>query len=262
MSDNLIELNKKQARHRRILRGLETREQASVEELTAEFGLSEATIRRDLEEMEQTGRIIRVRGGARILSGLPGIIRKFGERSKANLEQKNRIVGEAEKHIPEGSVIILDNGTTSWLLAKRLKQKKNLTVITNSLPIVEELGERGDIKILLSGGFFRQRNLDFTGAATVQFFREISADIVVMTCDSVKPGLGIYKQSEESAEIARAMTATAEKVYLIADHSKIGAAGTYRCLKPGEVDMLFMDCGAPEDLRANMEKEYFTIVFC
>jgi DeoR/GlpR family transcriptional regulator of sugar metabolism len=262
MSDNLTELNKKQARHHRILRGLETREQASVEELTAEFGLSEATIRRDLEEMEQTGRIIRVRGGARILSGLPGIIRKFGERSKANLDEKNRIVTEAEKHIPEGGVIILDNGTTSWLLAKRLKQRKNLTVITNSLPIVEELGEKRDIRILLSGGLFRQRNLDFIGAAAVRFFREISADIAVMTCDSVKPGLGVYKQSEESAEIGRAMTASAEKVYLIADHSKIGAAGTYRCLKPGEVDMFFMDRGAPEDPRAAMEKEYFTIVFC
>jgi DeoR/GlpR family transcriptional regulator of sugar metabolism len=262
MSDNLTELNKKQARHQRILHGLETREQASVEELTAEFGLSEATIRRDLEEMEQAGRIIRVRGGARILLGLPGIIRKFGERSKTNLDKKSLIVAEAEKHIPEGSVVILDNGTTSWLLAKRLRQKKNLTIITNSLPIVEELGESGDIRILLSGGLFRQRNLDFTGAATVRFFREISADIAVMTCDSIKPGLGIYKQSEESAEIARAMTATSEKVYLIADHSKIGAAGTYRCLQPGEVDMFFMDSGAPEDLRAYMEKEYLTINFC
>jgi DeoR/GlpR family transcriptional regulator of sugar metabolism len=262
MSKNLIELNKKETRHRRILRGLEVKEQASVEELTAEFGLSEATIRRDLEEMEQTGRIIRVRGGARILSALPGIARKFGERSKTHLDEKNRIVAETEKHIPDGSVVILDNGTTSWLLAKRLKHKKNMTIITNSLPIVEELGESGDMKILLSGGFFRQRNLDFTGPATVGFFREISADIAVMTCDSVKPSMGVYKQSVESAEIGRVMTATAEKVYVIADHSKIGAAGTYRCLKPGEVDMFFMDSGAAEDVRAEMEKEYLNVVFC
>jgi DeoR/GlpR family transcriptional regulator of sugar metabolism len=258
----MIELNKKEVRHRRILRGLETKDQASVEELTTEFGLSEATIRRDLEEMEQAGRIIRVRGGARIISALPGIARKFGERSKTHLDEKNRIVAEVEKHIPDGSVVILDNGTTSWLLAKRLKHKKNLTIITNSLPIVEELGESGDMKILLSGGSFRQRNLDFTGPATVGFFREISADIAVMTCDSVKPSLGVYKQSVESAEIARAMTATTEKVYVIADHSKISAPGTFRCLKPEEVDVFFMDSGAPEDIRQSMEKDYFSTVYC
>ncbi|MDR1932806.1 MAG: DeoR/GlpR family DNA-binding transcription regulator [Spirochaetales bacterium] len=262
MNTDLIELNKKRARHTRILRGLELSEQASVEELTAEFGLSEATIRRDLEEIEQSGRIIRVRGGARILSGLPGIIRKFGERSKISLAEKNAIVAEAEKHIPDGGVVILDNGTTSWLLAKRLKQKKNLTVITNSLPIVEELGGCGDMKVLLSGGVFRQRNLDFIGADAAAFFREISADIAVMTCDSVKPALGIYKQSEESADIARAMTGAAEKVFVIADHSKIGAAGMYRCLKPEDVDVFFIDASAPEKTRAALQEVFLKVVYC
>jgi DeoR family transcriptional regulator of aga operon/DeoR family fructose operon transcriptional repressor len=233
-----------------------------VEELSAEFGISEATIRRDLGEMERTGRVIRVRGGARILTGLPDIARKFEERGRARLAEKTRIAAEAEKHIPDGGVVILDNGTTSWLLAKRLKSKKNLTVATSSLPIVEELGSAGDMRILLSGGIFRQRNLDFTGSRAIDFFRDLSADIAVMTCDAVKPFLGLYKLSDSSAAIARAMTAAARKIYVIADHSKIDASGTYRFLRPGEVDLFFMDSGAAEETRVKMKEGSFNVIYC
>jgi DeoR family transcriptional regulator of aga operon len=262
MSDNLIELNKKQARHRRILHGLETREQASVEELTSEFSLSEATIRRDLEELEQAGHIIRVRGGARILTGLPGIAREFEERNRINMAEKKRIVCEVEKFISDNSVVSIDGGTTSWLLAKRLKGKKNLTVLTHSLSVAEELSGAA-VRLLVSGGLFRQRNLDFIGARVLSFYEEIRADIAVVVCDAIKPASGIYKLSEDSADIARTMSKAAERVFVIADHSKINAAGTYRCLRPENVDMLFMGGGVSEENLLTVKKSFFNkVVYC
>jgi DeoR/GlpR family transcriptional regulator of sugar metabolism len=262
MSDNLIELNKKQTRHRRILRGLETREHASVEELTSEFSLSEATIRRDLEELEQAGHIIRIRGGARILTGLPRIAREFEERNRLHMAEKNRIVSEVEKFISDNMVISIDGGTTGWLLAKKLKEKKNLTVLTHSLPVAEELSG-APVKLLVSGGFLRQRNIDFIGTRVLSFYEEISADIAIVVCDAIKPAFGIYKLSEDSAGIARTMSAAAERVFVIADHSKIGAVGTYRCLRPENVDMLFMDCGVSEENRVAVKKSFLNkVVYC
>jgi DeoR/GlpR family transcriptional regulator of sugar metabolism len=262
MRENLIELNKKESRHKRILRGLELREHTSVEELTAEFGLSEATIRRDLDEMEQAGHIIRVRGGARILTGLPGIAREFEERNRILMAEKNRIVNEVEKYIADNSIISIDGGTTGWLLAKRLKTKKNLTVLSHSLPVIEEFGG-ASVRLLASGGLFRHRNLDFIGARVLSFYQEISVNITVVTCDAVKPGAGIFKLSEDSAEVTRAMTGAAEQVFVISDHSKIGAAGVYRCLRPGDVDMLFMDSDVSEENRAALKQSFsHRIIYC
>jgi len=255
-------MNKKRSRQNKILLSLTRKDTVTVEELAAEFGLSEATIRRDLEELEQEGRIVRTRGGARTLSGLPEIAKKFEERSRIRLEEKRTIVDEVEKRIPGGSVLILDNGTTSWLLAKRLKEKENLTVATNSLPIIEELGSAGDIKLFVAGGLFRPRNLDFIGIKAVDFFRDLYADIAVITCDSVRPGLGFYKISETSAEIARAMAASAKTVYVIADHSKIDASASFRFLKPEETDALFIDALTPEEDRRKMQEEIYTIIYC
>jgi DeoR/GlpR family transcriptional regulator of sugar metabolism len=255
-------MNKKRSRHNKILQSLDLGDNIAIEELASEFGLSEATIRRDLEELEREGRIVRTRGGARTLSGLPEIAKKFEERSRIRLEEKKLIIDEIEELIPGGCVLTLDNGTTSWLLAKRLKQKKNLTVATHSLPIIEELGSAGDINLLVSGGIFRQRNLDFTGIKAVDFFRDIYADIAVITCDSVKPGLGFYKISEASAEIARAMAASAKTVYIIADHTKIDAAASFRFLKPEEADTFFTDSLTPEADRKKMSDECYTIVYC
>lgn len=255
-------MSKKGSRQSRILAGLEIRDNVAIEDLAAEFGISEATARRDLEDLETAGRIVRTRGGARLLSGLPEIAKKFGERSRIRLAEKTLIVNEAEKHIPPGSVVFLDNGTTGWLLAKRLKHKENLTVATNSLPVIEELGGAEDLRLLVSGGVFRRRNLDFTGPRAVEFFRDISADIAVITCDAFKPGLGLYKLSDSSADIARAMAASAKTVFLIADHTKIGAAGAYRYLKPEEVDVFFLDSGTPEDIRNIMKDEPFRIIYC
>jgi DeoR/GlpR family transcriptional regulator of sugar metabolism len=255
-------MNKKRSRHNKILQSLDLGDSIAIEDLAAEFGLSEATIRRDLEELEQEGRLVRTRGGARTLSGLPEIAKKFEERSRIRLDEKKHIIDEIEKHIPDGCVVTLDNGTTSWLLAKRLKQKKNLTVATNSLPIIEELGGAGDIKLLVAGGIFRQRNLDFTGIKAVDFFRDLYADIAVITCDSVKPGLGFYKISETSAEIARSMASSAKTVYIVADHSKIDAAGCFRYLKPEEADTFFTDSLTPEADRLKLKGECYTIIYC
>ena len=258
------ESSKKLQRQDQIMQSLEFRAQmtATVQELAAEFSLSPATIRRDLEKLETKGRIVRVMGGVRLLPMYPVVARNFAERSSINLSEKKRIVEKAVEYIPDNSVVILDNGTTSWLLSKRLKGKKNLTVITSSLPIVETLGKDNDIRLIMPGGVFRQRNLDFTGSRITEFFAGICADIAVMTCDSILPAKGVYKIDQTSAILGQAMTGAARQVFVVAAHTKIGAYGTFRFLTPDKISILFSDSGAPHNVKEQLKTGAFKTIFC
>ena len=258
------ESSKKLQRQDEIIHSLEFRRQmtATVEELAGEFALSPATIRRDLETLETRGRIVRVMGGVRLLPMYPVIARNFEERSGANLHEKMRIVEKAIEYIPDNSVLILDNGTTSWLLSKKLKGKKNLTVITSSLPIVETLGKDSEIRLMMPGGVFRQRNLDFIGSRIPEFFADINADIAIMTCDAIHPAQGVYKIDEASAILGRAMTGAARQVCIIADHSKIGAYGTFRFLTPEKIDTLFTGSGTPQTVKEQLKAGAFKTMYC
>jgi DeoR/GlpR family transcriptional regulator of sugar metabolism len=258
----LTELNKKILRQNQILHWLEYRDQATLEEVVVEFGISEATAHRDLDVLERQDKLIRVRGGVRFLRNYSDIARKFVERRRILMAEKALIAEEAAKHIHESQVVILDNGTTTWFLAKRIKAMKNITVVTNSIPIVEELGGNRNIRLIVSGGIFRKRNLDFTGEDACDFFRNIGADVTVLSCDSVKPSMGIYKLSGTSAALARAMLAGARQVFVVADHSKINAKGTFRFLRTDEKVLFFMDPGLSEKDRQAMEKSAFEIKYC
>lgn len=255
-------MNKKKIRQNDIFTNLQIKEEASVEELSAMYGICEATIRRDLEEMEHAGLIIRTHGGARFVSDIPRFAKKFEDRSKKMQEEKDAIVDEVAKRIPDGAVITLDNGTTSWLLAKRLKLKKNLTVATNSMQIMQELCSVEDMKLIVSGGTYRQRNMDIIGAKVVDFFRDIYADFAILTCDGVRAGLGSFKLSETSAEIGKAMVSSARSVFVIADHSKIDASGSFRFSFPDEVDVFFTDANTQNIEREKLKNECYKIVYC
>ncbi|MDR2479771.1 MAG: DeoR/GlpR family DNA-binding transcription regulator [Treponema sp.] len=258
------ESSKKLQRQNQIMQSLEFRRQmtATVEELAAEFSLSPATIRRDLEKLETRGRIVRVMGGVRLLPMYPVVARNFEERSRINQPEKMRIVEKAIEYIPDNSVVILDNGTTSWLLSKKLKGKKNLTVITSSLPIVETLGKDNDIRLMMPGGVFRQRNLDFTGSRITEFFNDICADVAVMTCDSILPAKGVYKIDESSAILGHAMINAARQVFVVASHTKIGAYGTFRFLTPEKIGILFTGSGAPHNVTEQLKNGAFKTIYC
>lgn len=255
-------MSKKRLRQNKIIDLLEKKKSLSVEEMALSFEITEATIRRDLEVLEREGKIIRTHGGARIVQEDPSIAKPFGDRWKDMLEEKEAIVNKVAKVIPDGSVITLDNGTTAWLLAKQLKDKEELTVITNSLLITQELYDEEKIKLLMTGGTFRRRNFDFVGEKTVNFLREIYSDIAILTCDSFRPGLGFYKRSESSAEIAKAATEFTNKVYILADHTKINAEGSHKFTDSEQVEIFFTDSNILEKDKKLLKKERCNIFFC
>ncbi|MFF2447409.1 DeoR/GlpR family DNA-binding transcription regulator [Neobacillus sp. NPDC058068] len=255
-------MNKKKVRQNEIISKLKIKDVLSVEEIAATFNITEATVRRDLEELEQEGHIVRIHGGARISQEDPSLIKTFKERTHNMIKEKERIADKVAALIPDHSIITLDNGTTAWLVAKRLKQKKDLTIVTNSLLILDELIDTEGIHLLMAGGTFRKRNYDFIGEKAVHFLSDIYSDIAVLTCDSFRPGLGFYKLSEASAEIAKAAVHSSKKVIVLADHTKLNATGSHRYLIPEKVDSLFTDCNMAQSDKNLLQSECYKTIYC
>ncbi len=215
---------KKEERQKQILSALGAKDELDVDELAGMFSLTAATIRRDLTDLEQEGRVIRTHGGVRINNDPTVVAHRFNDRKTVMVPEKERIAAALAKRIPEGASLILDNGSTSWFLAKKLKAKSELMVVTNSLSIMLEFGNiETDIDVILAGGHYRKRNLDFVDASVSEYLRTFYVDYAVLTCDGFRPGQGFFKKSIDSAKIAQTMCACAEHVIVLADHTKCGA---------------------------------------
>jgi len=217
-------------------------EELSFGELIKKLGISEATIRRDLGQLETSGKIIRTFGGARITRDIFLSAKSFQERMKKETDEKRNISERAIALIEPGMTIALDNGTTTWLIATLLRNISPLTIITNSLPIINAMSEVQGIDLISVGGKFRLRNLDFIGIMATEMLRKWHTDIAFVSGDSFRPGQGVYKMEDESAAIVQGMCFSSNKIVAVMDHTKINRpVGSYLALPASKLDLLITD---------------------
>lgn len=204
-------------RHDRILQKLEKEGMVYVSELSQLFDVSEETIRRDLERLEEEGFARRCYGGASFRGGrdLPIKVRK-----KSNVIGKRRIAAKIAEIIPDGACVALDDSSTATFVAEALKEKKELTVITYSLEIALLLADRDGWNILLTGGRLLAKHLCLTGPKAVDFISKYSIGWTVISCAGMDINRGIFDVSEEIVSIKEAMMAASEHVILAADKQK------------------------------------------
>jgi DeoR/GlpR family transcriptional regulator of sugar metabolism len=225
-----------------ILGLLSRSEEVPLSTLVMEFKASEATIRRDLAQLETEGKIIRTFGGARMARDMFLSAKSFQERTKKEVDEKKKISESAIALITPGMTIALDNGTTTWMIATLLRNISPLTVITNSLPIINAMSDLLGIDLISVGGRLRLRNLDFIGNITTEILRNWHTDIAFVSGDSIRPLQGIYKIEDESAAIVQAMCFSSNKIVAVMDHTKIDKPiGSYLALPATKLDLLITD---------------------
>ena len=200
-----------------ILGRLETEGSVLVSELSAEFEVSEETIRRDLEKLENDGYARRCYGGASFAGGqeLP-----FSARQKSNVSGKTRIAAAVADLIQDGAYIALDGSSTSTFVAQALHEKKGLTVITNSLEVALLLSDKEDFQVLMAGGLLKPHDLTLTGPRSEAFIHDFHVDWAVISCKGMDLHHGASDVLEDNARIKRAMTAIADRTILAADSRK------------------------------------------
>lgn len=207
-------------RRMRILDWLREEGSARVRDLSDAFDVSEATIRQDLERLEAEGHITREHGGA-YLKTVPHQVETLSLQHLENMEQKRAIAQLAASLVSDSETIILDAGSTTTEIARRLVVRRDLTVITNALNIALMLGGVPSIAVHMPGGQFKAPTLSLSGDRSVEYFRDIFAGKLFLATAGVAIETGLTYPSFADLQLKLAMIKAASHVYLVADSTKI-----------------------------------------
>jgi len=202
-------------------------QRATIAELCEVFGVSEATIRRDLETLDGQGLVRRIHGGA-IQIRKPPPEKPILYRSSEDLDEKRSIGRAAAQLVNDGETIFLGSGSTVLELARNLRVCKSLTVLTNSLPIINELADAPGITMVTLGGIFRSSELSFIGHITEQALADIRADRVFIGIRAIDIEEGMTNEYIPETMTDRAILKIGREVIVLADHTKFGRVSTVR----------------------------------
>lgn len=242
------------ATHRRmkILAWMQEEGSARVRDLSAAFGVSDVTIRQDLERLELEGFVVREHGGA-YLQTLQQQVRALALQHQVHMEQKKRIGRAAAGLVVDGETIILDSGSTTTEVAAHLLQRRDLTVITNGLNIALALGASPSISVHMPGGHFKAPTLSLSGEKSADYFKGLFAQKLFLATAAVSVEAGLTFPSLADLHVKRAMIESAAHVYLVADSSKIGRTA-FTSLGPlALIQTLITDEGCSAEQRRQFE---------
>jgi DeoR family fructose operon transcriptional repressor len=230
-------------RRRQILEVLATDSRAEVPALAARFGVSESTIRRDLQVLSQDGAVERTRGGAVPASRFEP---SFREKETAHLPEKTAIARAAAELVQPGQTVFLDAGTTTLELARVLCGRTDVTVATNSIPIAVELAQH--LRLIVTGGQAKEQTLALVGPLAERSIEQMHVDIAFLGMNGVAIGAGLTTPTWEEAATKARMIASGRTAVVLADSSKLGAVSFARVAGLDEVDLLLTDENAPADM--------------
>lgn len=233
-------------RQQQILRLLGHQHRVSVVEICKQFSISEATARRDLEALAEQGKLQRVHGGAipveRALPELPML-----ERETEQLSEKTRIGRAAANLIAENETIFLGSGTTVLEVARNLRNRRNLTVITNSLPVLNILAGNSEITLIALGGMLRSTELSFIGHITEQATAEVRTDKVFMSACGISLEQGWTNHYLPETITDRAILKTGREIIIVADYTKVNCVSSAFLAPLNSIHKLVTDDKTPDD---------------
>jgi DeoR family fructose operon transcriptional repressor len=230
-------------RHERILQQLARDRTVKVSELSASFGVTEKTVREDLERLEEKGLLRRIHGGAVLLSDSEEPMLPIQVPNTKYPLEKQSIAARAIAAIERDDIIALDGGSTTLEIA-RLLPNAPLTVVTNDLYIIAELARKDQIRLVVPGGY-RELNL-LVGAEAVEFIRGCNIHKAFMSATGIHPTFGLTVFTGAQLPMKRAFVETAAQTYCVADRSKFGRSALVTFAALSEIDAIFTDAGLPE----------------
>lgn len=246
-------------RRMKILEWLQEEGSARVRALSAAFGVSEATVRQDLERLDAEGYIVREHGGA-YLKSMPQQVQSMSLQHLTNMDKKKKIGRAAAGLVSDGETIILDSGSTTTEVANNLTGRENLNVITNAINIALLLGALPSITVHMSGGHFKAPTLSLSGEKSGDFFEGIFAEKLFLATAAVSFEAGLTYPSMADLYVKRAMIKAASRVYLVADSTKIGRT-SFSSLGPTNLIHGFItDDGISDGDRAAFEAQGIEVI--
>ena len=231
-----------------------------VSDLAEFYAVTEETIRRDLEKLEKEGFAKKTYGGAvksdNMTVELPYTVRKL-----TNVSGKKFIAEKIGNLIQDGDSILLDASTTALFTVKSIFNKRNLTLITNSVEILLDLPLNNDWRIISTGGTYRQDSMSFLGTSTVDFVKNYHADIAVISCKGFDIEKGVTDTREHNADLKKAFIKSANKVILAADSSKFSKISFVKICDLSDVDVIVTDAEPSDECKNQLQKQNIQLIY-
>jgi DeoR/GlpR family transcriptional regulator of sugar metabolism len=246
-------------RQKQILSLLSKQGRLSVSEIVEQFSISEATARRDLETLASQGKAQRVHGGVIAAEQAPPelpILLREGEQA----DEKSSIGRAAAELIADGETIFLGSGTTVLEAAKHLRDRKNLTVITNSLPVLNALAGLKDITVVSLGGQLRDSELSFIGHITEQALAEVRVDKVVIGTRGISLEHGLTNDYLQETLTDRAILKIGREVIVLADHTKVNRVSTVLLAPLNAMQTFVTDSSADKKFVQTLKKNGINVI--
>lgn len=227
-------------RRNAILAKLNTQGKVIVTDLSREFDVTEETIRRDLEKLDNEGHAKKTYGGAVINQNL-NIDLPFNVRKRTNVELKQKIAEKIAEMIHDGDYIMLDASSTAIYVAKSILERKNITLITNSVEIMLELADKSDWNILSTGGSLKKGALSLVGASAERMIRGFHVDLAVCSSKGIDLNMGVTDSNEKDSEIKRAIFGAANRKILAVDSTKFDKITFVHVCDMADIDVVVTD---------------------
>jgi DeoR/GlpR family transcriptional regulator of sugar metabolism len=234
------------SRRKEMVDLLDEQQSMSVSELSKRFQVTEETIRKDLEKLEAEGCLKRTHGGAVRIPDV-GQELPFSLRNQTHKHEKRMIAMEAAKLVSDYDIVVLDASSTSLQLAYQLNNKKEITVITNSLNVLNVLKDCPWIHVFCTGGILRTQSLCFVGESAEEMLKKFVINKAFISTRGITLNDGLLEPNEQEARMKKTMIQLAKEVILLQDHSKFGKSAFYPITPIDQIDYLITDEGTGEE---------------
>jgi DeoR/GlpR family transcriptional regulator of sugar metabolism len=238
-------------RGQRILEELLKTGTITVEQVCKEFNVSVATARRDLENLEQLGRLRRTHGGAISLEPLLyepfRHVSSYNDQVKQCADEKRRIALAAAELINDGDIIALTAGTTTTQITRAIAPGKNITVVTNTINVAMELSNRPDISVFVTGGFLHGGWFSLVGNAAIEALRRIFVDKAFIGANGLDSEHGATAYHPHEADLNSILVRQAKERIVVVDHTKLGVIATHLFCPVETINLIITDKAASDE---------------
>ena len=241
-------------RQKKMMEYIEAHTSAQIHELAEKFHVSEATVRRDLDDLDQQGALRRTHGGAIKVDRSTSYESVYSEKINLMLEEKHRIAEHAAQLVHPGDTVLIDSGTTTFFIAQALAHHENLTIITNDLYIAYQTPIHASSMLIVTGGTRRQGRQELVGSIPESFVRDSHVDVAFIGVDGIDLTGGVTNANFTEVGLKRLMLRSAAHSVIVADHTKFGRVALARICDLREVSLLITDRGIENEALTRLKK--------
>ncbi|EPQ6908003.1 DeoR family transcriptional regulator [Citrobacter freundii] len=235
-------------RREQIIQRLRQQGSVQVNDLSLFFGVSTVTIRNDLAFLEKQGIAVRAYGGALICEGnAPAVEPSVEDKSSLNTAVKRSIARAAAELIKPGHRVILDSGTTTYEIARLMRQHTNVIAMTNGMNVANALLEAEGVELLMTGGHLRRQSQSFYGDQAEQSLQNYHFDMLFLGVDAIDLERGVSTHNEDEARLNRRMCEVAERIIVVTDSTKFNRSSLHKIIDTQRIHTIIVDEGIPEE---------------